>query len=83
MKSAEEIGQATLNRFRRHCDELQRQGEALTAEIARLADVDTESARGRAARILRRLGREPKPSLRTVQWHLQRIAQRRRHCAES
>jgi hypothetical protein len=33
--------------------------------------------------VLQRLNRSPKPSLRVVQWHLQRLAQRQKHCATS
>jgi hypothetical protein len=74
---AEEIGQATLDRLERHRKALHAHGQVLESDIEALLSLDFGPERGRAARLWQRLNRTPKPSLRTVQWHLQR----RKHCA--
>jgi hypothetical protein len=58
-----------------------RRSEALEAEIAALKNADTGQKWGRSRRILELLTSEPKPSRRTVQWHLKRIEQRA-NCAK-
>jgi hypothetical protein len=74
---AEEIGRAVLIRLARHREKLQARGAALENEIEVLISSDFGPERGRAARVWQRLNWTPKPSLRTVYWHLQR----RKHCA--
>jgi hypothetical protein len=74
---AEEIGRAVLTRLARHREKLRARGAALESEIEALISSDFGPKRGRAARVWQRLNWTPKPSLRTVYWHLQR----RKHCA--
>jgi hypothetical protein len=78
---AEEVGRALLDRLERHRKALCVRGAALESEIEALISSDSGPERGRAARVLQKLDRSPKPSLRVVQWHLHRLAQRQKHCA--
>lgn len=84
MKSAEEIGRATLERFA--IQRARRQGEAaaLRDEVERLLVMDAGPHRGRARRILSSLrvqqpasgGELGRLSLRTIQRHLHAISAR-------
>lgn len=81
--TAEGIGRAVLGALERHRDGLRARGAALEGEIEALISGDCGPEWGRAARVLQRLTGGAKPSLRTVQWHLQRITQRRQRGANA
>lgn len=74
-EKAEKIGRATLERLAQRCMRQQAEAQALRAEIERLVSADPGPERGRAQRLQKQL--QPQRSLRTVQWHLKAIAQRR------
>lgn len=74
-KTAEDFGRATFVRLAKQRARLQAEAALLRAEIERLIAADPGPARGRAQRIQPKL--EHPRSLRTVQWHLKVIAQRR------
>ena len=80
-KTAEEVGRAALINLEGHRERLCARAQALEVQIGALISGDSGPVRGRARRIWMRLGGDYKPSLRTVQWHLRRIAQSGQHCA--
>lgn len=79
----EEVGRAVLIQLQRHRDSLRARAASREVEIEALISDDSGPERGRARRLWMRLSGSNKPSLRTVQWYLRRITQRRQHCASS
>ncbi len=73
------VGEAVLECFKRHNEERKKRGAMLRKQIRLIIDVQPELS---AREVLDKLDRD-KLSLRTVQWHLQKIRATRRHCADT
>jgi hypothetical protein len=73
VKTAEQIGTETLARLASQAARNRDAGNTLRAEIRTVMQADTGPERLTAQRIRAQLSRVPRPSIRTIQGHMQAI----------